>query len=298
MDGSWLKLYRSIIDTSFWHDDWLVRLWIWCLVKANYVDANWRGVLVRRGEFITGRNRAAEELGVSPSKWMRGIAKLVEYGCIEYRPDNNWTRISVCNYSTYQDDDREDRTTDDTTRGQPVIQRADTSKEFKKLTITGTGAETDAEADYHGSISSFDDKAATDRSAAKPKRIQAAEASPLKIAARKSLEAIRITPTRSLNGTLQGIPDAIETAAVADWWRGHIGGDPLTGDTALDLLHVLCAAAAIRKSGKRTENRSAKLAAWIAKGKWVSATTDLEACYAWMSKHIGDWIDRRQEGAA
>lgn len=110
MDGSWIKLHRSIVDTAFWPDDWLVRLWIWCLVKAKFDDSKWKHIHLKRGEFVTGRHSAAEELGVSPSKWMRGIHKLSEYGCIEYKPDSKWTVISICNYSTYQDDNRPART--------------------------------------------------------------------------------------------------------------------------------------------------------------------------------------------
>ena len=102
MAGDWLKLHRSIVDSPVFADDWLTRLFIWCLCRANYRDANFRGQLLKRGQFITGRNSAAAELGVAPSKWYRGIERLVDLGNISVEANNNWTTITVCKFGTYQ----------------------------------------------------------------------------------------------------------------------------------------------------------------------------------------------------
>ena len=127
----WIKLHKSIMDSAVWSDEWIVKLWLWCLLKANSKPGEFRGAKVDRGQFVTGRNTAADELGVSPSKWMRGIMRLVELGCIKYEANSQWTRLTVCKYSTYQDRQEEDRTADgqrmdshrtagDTTNGQPA----------------------------------------------------------------------------------------------------------------------------------------------------------------------------------
>ena len=135
MAGDYVKAYRSMMDSAVWADEWLVKLWMWCLFKANFRDAYYKQTKILRGQFITGRNTAADELGVSPSKWYRGICRLVELDMITMNANSVWTMISVVNYTTYQDGSSTDRTAneqrtdsertaDDTTNGQ----RADTSK--------------------------------------------------------------------------------------------------------------------------------------------------------------------------
>ena len=136
MTGDWLKLHRSILDSELFADDWLTRLWIWCLCRANYSNGRFRGEMIERGQFVTGRNSAAAELQVSPSKWYRGIERLQELGCITVSTNSNWTTITVCKYDTYQNATEEieqkpdsERTSADATSGQVVIQRADTIEE-------------------------------------------------------------------------------------------------------------------------------------------------------------------------
>jgi hypothetical protein len=103
MAGDWVKLYRSLMESDIWHDEWLVKLFVWCLLKASFRDSAFKGKTIERGQFVTGRLRASEELDVSPGKWLRGIEKLVKAGCISTKSDNQFTVITVCNYESYQD---------------------------------------------------------------------------------------------------------------------------------------------------------------------------------------------------
>lgn len=127
MAGDWIKLHRTIIDSEVFTDDWLTRLFVWCLCRANFKDGQFRGQPVKRGQFVTGRNSAAAELGVSPSKWYRGIERLSDLGNVSVTANSNWTTITVCNFNTYQSCYEESeqladsqRTSGDTTSGQPA----------------------------------------------------------------------------------------------------------------------------------------------------------------------------------
>lgn len=99
-----------MMDSAIWSDDWLVRLWLWCLFKANYRPSSWNGVDVKRGQFITGRNTASDSLHVAPSKWYRGMMRLQELKYISIEANSVWTRVTICNYDTYQDCDDSKRT--------------------------------------------------------------------------------------------------------------------------------------------------------------------------------------------
>ena len=123
------------MDSAVWADDWLVRLWVWCLIKANHKTGDWRGHRVERGQFITGRNTASDELGVSPSKWYRGIMRLAELGNVKVEANSVWTMITVCNYSTYQDKEEPERTAIEQRLNSERTadeQRADTSKNGRR----------------------------------------------------------------------------------------------------------------------------------------------------------------------
>lgn len=110
MEG-WIKLHRSIVESSLWPNEWLVMLWVWCLVKANHKDSQFMGDYVKRGQFITGRFKAANELGVDPSRWVRGMDRLEVLGCITQESNNKRTLVTICNYETYQECDDDYRTT-------------------------------------------------------------------------------------------------------------------------------------------------------------------------------------------
>lgn len=100
----YVKLHRSAIDHRVFDDPFLWHLFCWCLIKANYRDSNYMGVVIPAGSFVTGRNSAADQLHIAPSKWQRGMEKLAspQFACISITPNSKWTMISVCNYSTYQ----------------------------------------------------------------------------------------------------------------------------------------------------------------------------------------------------
>ena len=133
MAGDWLKLHRSILDSSVFADDWHCRLFIWCLCKANFTPSTFKSQSLNRGEFITGRISGADELHVSPSKFYRGLHQLEEQGCISLSANSNWTTVSVCNYETYQHQSEQDRTANEqqvNSERTANEQQVNTEKEF------------------------------------------------------------------------------------------------------------------------------------------------------------------------
>jgi hypothetical protein len=89
--AGYVKVWRDMLDHEVMQDDWLCRLWMWCLFKASFQPTD-------------------------RSKWYRGIMRLVALGCIAVetsKVNNHWTRITVCNYTTYQDAKTKPRTARD-----------------------------------------------------------------------------------------------------------------------------------------------------------------------------------------
>lgn len=122
MAVGYVRLFRSLLDSDVFHDEWHLKLFVWCLLKAEWKPTNFKGQAISPGQFVTGRNTAADELKVSPSKFYRGLQVLVErYKCIALQANNQWTTVTVCNWQAYQSSVDQERTANE----QPVTQPAD-----------------------------------------------------------------------------------------------------------------------------------------------------------------------------
>ena len=91
-------------------DPFIFKLFCWCVMKAAHRPDVWQGESIERGQFITGRFSAASELQVDPNKIVRGFARLTELGCIETKANSRRTLVTVCNYTTYQSSEQQNRT--------------------------------------------------------------------------------------------------------------------------------------------------------------------------------------------
>lgn len=111
MDSGFILLSRRILDSEVFASQKLLKIWIWCLCKANFKDKNiplkvGKGetiVNVKRGSFLFGRYRAEDELFIDGSTIYKSMKKLEDMGMIEIDSNNQYSVVSVCNYDSYQD---------------------------------------------------------------------------------------------------------------------------------------------------------------------------------------------------
>ncbi len=132
MTGDWLKLHRGIRYSDVLSDPHLCQLWVWCLVCANYREKVFKGQKLKPGQFVTGRNKGAEELHVSPSKFYRGLHKLEEMGNVRLEVNSRWTTVTICKWGTYQSEESESEQQVNSNRTASE-QQVNTTKEGKKV---------------------------------------------------------------------------------------------------------------------------------------------------------------------
>jgi hypothetical protein len=109
-NNSFILLSRSILDSEVFASQKMLKIWIWCLCKANFKDKNVplkvgrgeRVVKVKRGEFIFGRFRAEEDLFIDGSTIYKILQKLQKIGNISIKSNNQYSIITICNYDHYQ----------------------------------------------------------------------------------------------------------------------------------------------------------------------------------------------------
>lgn len=97
-----IKLHRTLLGWE-WYDDLPVRVtFIHFLLKANWKEGNIRGVIVKRGQLITGTEKTPKEIGISKQQFRTAINKLKSTGEITTKSTNKYTLVDIVNYEIYQ----------------------------------------------------------------------------------------------------------------------------------------------------------------------------------------------------
>ena len=106
MNKTWVKLYRSLIDSAVFNDAEILKVWIWILCKAEYIKSTKvvkkQVIELEPGQLITSRKEAAEILNISERKFRSALQTLEELGCIEQKTTNKFTLINVMKWGFFQ----------------------------------------------------------------------------------------------------------------------------------------------------------------------------------------------------
>lgn len=110
MERGWVRLWRKVLDSDVFAHEGLLKVFIWCLLKANRRAASvpvrtGRGetvVHLQAGQFIFGRKKAAKALLMPPTTVEDRVKRLVDIGVLGRQPHTHFSILSVCNWSDYQ----------------------------------------------------------------------------------------------------------------------------------------------------------------------------------------------------
>lgn len=121
MEG-YISLYKKITEWEWYKDADTCRLFIHLLLKANYKDRNWKGVLIKRGQHLTTRKTLHEELNISEQSIRTSIKRLKLTNEITTKSTNLYTLITITRYDDYQSSTVEetDKLTNKTTNEEPT----------------------------------------------------------------------------------------------------------------------------------------------------------------------------------
>ena len=126
MNQGWIKLHRSLLDWEWYDDVNATRLFLHCLFKANHADKNYRGTVVKRGTFLTGRDLLAAETGLSVRQIRTSLSKLKSTNELTIKTSRQGTVVEVVNYDKFQD------ATNKSTAKQPTSNQQVTSNKNDK----------------------------------------------------------------------------------------------------------------------------------------------------------------------
>ena len=119
--SGWIKLHRKITEWEWYSDANTFRVFMHLLLTANYEDKRWRNIDVKRGQIITGRMELAQTLRLSERQIRTALDKLKMSGVITIKTTNQYSLITVENYSCFQNLSAEN---DQTKAKQPTNQKS------------------------------------------------------------------------------------------------------------------------------------------------------------------------------
>lgn len=125
----YIQLHRRILNWEWYSHIPVKTLFIHLLIKANYQDKRWRGIIVPRGSVVTSRAKLAKETGLTERQIRSALASLQKSNEVSSETTNNYSIISIINYDMYQAERQRDVTPDVT----PSVQQTTTTKKDNNI---------------------------------------------------------------------------------------------------------------------------------------------------------------------
>lgn len=130
-DNSYVKLFRKFEKWEWYLDIYTTKLFIHCLIKANWEDKKWKGILIKRGSFVTSLSNLARESGLSVRNVRTSLKRLESTQEVTRLSTAKYTIITVLNYDRYQSTDKvSDKQV--TNKRQTSDKQVTTTKEYKE----------------------------------------------------------------------------------------------------------------------------------------------------------------------
>lgn len=99
---SYIKLDRKMLEWKWLDVPEMVSLWIYILLKANYGASEWHDDVFEEGTFPTSISKLSEATGLTTKQVRTCLERLKKTGEIVMDSNNRFTKITVCKWSEYQ----------------------------------------------------------------------------------------------------------------------------------------------------------------------------------------------------
>ena len=132
INGNWIKLFSKFIDWEWYKDSNTMRLFIHCLLKANWKDGKFQGMEIPRGSFVTSLDTLSEELGMSIQSIRTALKHLISTNELTSKSNNKFRVITIVKYELYQQVNKQPNT-QLTSNQQATNNQLTTIEEYKNI---------------------------------------------------------------------------------------------------------------------------------------------------------------------
>ena len=102
MGEAYIKLYKKLLAWEWYDNPNTMRLFIHCLLKANWQEARWHGEILQPGQFVTSLASLSEETGLSIKQVRVALKHLETTGEVASKGQSKYRIITVNNWGCYQ----------------------------------------------------------------------------------------------------------------------------------------------------------------------------------------------------
>lgn len=107
MNAGFILLYRQITDWEWYQNPNTFRVFLHCLLKANFTDGRFEGHSIKRGQFVTSLPSLSKQTSLSIQQVRTALDHLKSTGEITDKAYSKFRVITVVKYDDYQKDNRQ-----------------------------------------------------------------------------------------------------------------------------------------------------------------------------------------------
>jgi len=102
-NNSKISLNRKIMEWEWYTEPKTSHLFVHCLLRANFKDNRYRGITIKRGQFLTSISKLSIETGLSFREVRTALKRLIATSELTQETHSQYSIITVNNYNKYQE---------------------------------------------------------------------------------------------------------------------------------------------------------------------------------------------------
>ena len=105
--GGFIQLHRKIVEWEWYQNTNTFRLFVHCLLMANFTDGRFEGKEIKRGQFVTSLDQLAKQTSLSVRQVRVALDHLILTGELTNKSYTKYRVITVVKYDAYQNNDKQ-----------------------------------------------------------------------------------------------------------------------------------------------------------------------------------------------
>lgn len=130
--AGYIKLHRQLLQWGWYSDANTFRVFMHLLLMANFEEHEYRGIVLKPGQLITGRKKLARDLKLSERSVRTALEHLKTTNEITIKTTNKFSVITIENWGKYQlcDEETTNKTTNKTSIDRPTTDHIQEGKKY------------------------------------------------------------------------------------------------------------------------------------------------------------------------
>lgn len=100
--NGFIKLPRGLLDWRWYHNANAKAVFIHLLLKANFCEAEFENIIIKRGQLVTSRKQLSSELNISEQSIRTALKNLKSTNDITIDTTSKYSIITIVKYDDYQ----------------------------------------------------------------------------------------------------------------------------------------------------------------------------------------------------